>query len=85
MCVCVCVCVRANVRACVQTCVRACVRVSSVLLSLCSSVVVPVFLCLFSFLLPRFCYLVCVSFFFWCAFVWVCVCERECFFQRING
>ena len=80
MCVCVYVCVRASV--------RACLRVSSVLLSLCSSVVVPVFQCLFSFLIPCFCYLVCVSFFFVCVrlcvcVVCVCVCVCEYCFQIV--
>ena len=53
-------CVRGFVRACVRACVHACVRVSSVLVSFRSSIVVPVFQCPFSFLLPCFCYLVCV-------------------------
>ena len=78
--VCSCVLVSACVRAVVRACVRACVRVSSVLLSFRSSVVVPVFQCPFSFLLPCFCYLVCVSFVFVCmhlicdCFVFVRVC-----------
>ena len=72
-----CVCVRVRVRACV----RACVRVSNVLLSLCSSVVVPVFQC---FLLPFFCYLICVKKFCVCVRLCGYVCVRECCFQRVN-
>ena len=67
-----CVCVRVRVRARV----RACVRVSNVLLSLCSSVVVPVFQCLFSFLLPFSCYLICVKKFCVCVRLCGYVCER---------
>ena len=44
---CVRACGRACVRACVFACVQACVGVSSVLLNLCSVVVVPVFQCRF--------------------------------------
>ena len=65
VCVCVCVCVSARVRACVRACERACVRACVFLLcflSLCSSVVVPVLQCPFSFFLLCFRYLFCVGF-----------------------
>ena len=68
----------------VCVCVCACVRVPTVLLSLCLTVVLPVFHCPFSFLLPCFCYLFCVSFVsfcvrFFCVCVYVCVCVSACF------
>ena len=69
-------CVHAYVRVCLRACGRAGVRVSSVLLSLCSIVAAPAFQCQFSFLLPCFCYLLCVSFVFVC--VQLCACVFVC-------
>ena len=78
MCVCLFVCLVGCLFVCVCVCVsvRARVRVSSVLLSMRSIVAAPAFQCQFSFLLPCFCYLVCVSFVFVC--VQLCACVFVC-------
>ena len=52
-----------------HVCVRAALQVSTVLLSLCLFIAVPVLQCSFSFSLPFFCYLFCVCFVSLCAFL----------------
>ena len=68
-----------------HVCVRGGLQVSTVLLSLCLFIAVPVFQCSFSFSLPFFCYLFCVCFVFFCVPFCVCMCMCESCFQRVSA